>query len=171
MTRRIPLYGWLLVIAVALSVVSACSSSAAPQSSAPSGTVPSGTASAHLGVLEISGGYIPEPASPDVAAAYFTVVNHGSTPDTLVKVTTSVTRNVMAMTETSKGGAGTMTDLREVVVPGHGSFRFSPGHAHLMLQRPDRRLAVGDHVTMSVTFAHAGTARLVLPVVPLGGPG
>ncbi len=155
------------VVPVAL-VMSACSSSgsATPRSAAPS--APSvATASAELGALRITGGYIPEPASPDVAAAYFTVTNTGSTPDTLDEVTTNVTRHVMTMTETDNGGSGSMTNLPKVVVPAHGTFRFVPGHAHLMLEQPRRPLTTGDRVKMTVTFSHAGTTTLTLPVVPL----
>jgi copper(I)-binding protein len=131
---------------------------------------PAGTAHASIGDLTITGGYIPQPASTDVAAAYFTVTNSGSTADTITKVTTSVTSNVMAMTETDKGSVGTMTDLSTVTVPAHGSVSLTPGHAHLMLQNPTRSLKNGDKVSMTITFRHAGTLTLTLPVVPLTGP-
>ena len=63
-----------------------------------------------------------------------------------------------------------MTALPHVVVPAHGVFRFAEGHAHLMLQNPDEKLRQGDTVRMTITFAHAGTVRLVLPVDGFLGP-
>lgn len=131
---------------------------------------PAGTATAHIGHLTITGGYIPQPASPDVAAAYFTVANSGSSADTLTRVTTDVTRSVMPMNESDSGATGSMTDLPRVRIPAHGSFRFRPGHAHLMLEKPDRALRKGDRVQMRITFARAGTVTLTVPVVGLTGP-
>lgn len=160
-------------IVVAVAALSACSSSRSHPSAAGrtvSATATQATGSAHVGDLTITGGYIPQPASPDVAAAYFTVTNSGSSADTLTKVVTSVTTKVMAMTETDSGATGAMTDLLKVVVPAHGSFAFTPGHAHLMLQNPARALREGDRVSMTVTFARAGTVVLTLPVLSVTGP-
>jgi len=139
----------------------------APASGAPSAP---GAATARIGELTISGGYIPQPASPDVAAAYFTVANAGATPDTLAKVTTNVATTVKAMSETDHGATGSMTGLGRVTVPAHGSFRFTQGHAHLMLENPTRTLRQGDRVVMTITFARAGSVTLTLPVVGLTGP-
>ncbi|MEO9137582.1 MAG: copper chaperone PCu(A)C [Jatrophihabitans sp.] len=161
----------LVLLATAAVSLTACSSDGgAAKNAAPSSQAPAGTAHADLGDLHISGGYIPQPASPDVAAAYFTVTNDGSSADTLTRVTTDVTSNVMAMGESDHDGAGSMTDLSQVVVPAHGAFRFTPRHAHLMLQKPTRPLKAGQMVSMTITFTHAGTVRLDLPVVPISGP-
>lgn len=129
-----------------------------------------GTAHGTIGDLAVSGGYIPQPASPSVAAAYFTVTNRGPVPDALIKVTSSVTRQVTAMRETDAGGVGTMTDLTALTVPAHGSTRLTAGHAHLMLDDPSRPLRAGDRITMTITFRRAGTLALTLPVVPVTGP-
>lgn len=159
-----------LLAAGALGLTGCSSDGDQARSAAPSTEAPAGTAHADLGDLHISGGYIPQPASPDVAAAYFTVTNAGSSADTLASVTTDVTSDVMAMGESDHDGAGSMTDLPKVVVPAHGSFRFTPRHAHLMLQKPTRPLKDGQTVSMTITFTHAGTVRLDLPVVPISGP-
>ncbi len=143
-------------------------SMSAPMPGVPPLPVP--LASGRVGDLVVSGGYLPEPASPDVAAAYLTVANSGPESDTLTRVTAPLASSVMAMTETDRDGVGVMTDLSPVIVPGHGSFRFSPGRAHLMLQHPDRVLREGQRVTVTLTFAHAGALTLELPVVGLTGP-
>jgi uncharacterized membrane protein YgcG len=69
----------------------------------------------------------------------------------------------MAMSE----GADTMVALGPVKIPAHGRVDFTPGHDHLMLQGLTRKLKVGQHVTVSLRFAHAGLIRVVIPVVPL----
>lgn len=167
----------LATIGLTLALLTATGCSAGPQPTAPTPTttaahssLAANTAHASIGALTLTGGYIPQPASPDVAAAYFTVTNTSSTPDTMTTVTTNVTAAVMPMQETTHNGVGTMTDLAAVPIPAHGSVQLTPGHAHLMLQKPTRTLHAGDQVTMTITFAHAGTLTLTLPVVPLTGP-
>ena len=157
--------------------LAACSSSGTHSSGtpAPSGGsaatagVP-GTGHASIGSLRITDAYVPQQASPDVAAAYFVVTNDGATADELTRVTSSVTSDITAMTETDNGSSGSMTDLTRVVVPAHGSFTFRPGRQHLMLEKPSKQLRQGDHVTLTLTFARAGTVRLVVPVTGFGGP-
>ena len=143
--------------------------SARTNRSSPSSAVAVSTGHASIGRLTITGGYIPQPASPDVAAAYLTISNAGGTADSVTKLTTSVTGAVMAMNETDHDGVGTMTGLRTVTIPAHGRVSLTPGHSHLMLENPTSRLRVGQHVSIAITFAHAGTVTLIVPVVPITG--
>ena len=162
-----------LLAAAVTSALAACSSSAASHHGSAHGSASSTnamTAQVAIGDLRISGGYIPQQASPDVASAYFTVENTGRQADTLSRVTTNVTSEVMAMTETDQGATGSMTDLPKVVIPAHGTYRFTQGHAHLMLEKPSHMLKRGEKVAMTITFARGGTVRLVLPVVGFSGP-
>jgi copper(I)-binding protein len=62
-----------------------------------------------------------------------------------------------------------MTDMMQVSIPAHGTVRFEPDHAHLMLEHPSA-LKAGDHVTMTLTFRHAGPVTVTLPVLPYGSP-
>lgn len=157
-------------VVVAVLAVTACSGRHPSRATPSAAAVQTSLGSAVLGDLRLSGGYIPEPASPDVASAYLTITDTGRHADRVTAVVTNVTSSVMAMQETSHGGAGTMTDIAALTVPAHGSVALSPGHAHLMLDNPTRILRTGDTVTMSVTFATAGTVTVVLPVVPITGP-
>ena len=134
------------------------------------GTAVAGTGHASVGNLVLTDAYIPEPAAPDVAAAYLTITNNGSIADTITKLSTSVTNDVQAMSETTSGTAGTMTDLSKVTIPAHASVKLVQGHSHLMLSNPTRHLKTGDEVTLTITFTHAGTVTLTLPVVPVTGP-
>ncbi|HEY7432311.1 MAG TPA: copper chaperone PCu(A)C [Streptosporangiaceae bacterium] len=167
MTGHLATLGAALAAAVALTACTSSNGHAAP--STPSAHT-SSAVQATMGELTISGGYIPQPASPGVAAAYLTVTNHGPRPDTIRTVMTDVTAKVMPMTESDSGGVGSMTDLGPVTVPAHGSMSFTPGHAHLMLENPQRILKQGDRVRMTITFAQSGTVTLTLPVVGLTGP-
>ncbi|TQN43738.1 copper(I)-binding protein [Blastococcus colisei] len=148
----------------------------APSTSSPPSatTAPAGGAIEHvqatLGELSAGDGYVREPASPSVAAAYLTIVNNGDTDDRLIFVTSDVAAMVMPMTETSEDGVGTMTDLDEVVVPAHDAFRFRSGAAHLMLEPLKTAPAAGDTVTLTLTFERAGAVDIVLPVEPINAP-
>ena len=123
---------------------------------------------ARLGELTVADGYVREPASPSVAAAYLTVTNGGDADDRLTCVSSDVAGQAMPMTETTEGGVGSMTPLDDVVVPAHGSFRFSPGRAHLMLEELTTTPAVGDTVQLTLTFQRAGALTVELPVEPIG---
>ncbi|HEV7210469.1 MAG TPA: copper chaperone PCu(A)C [Blastococcus sp.] len=123
------------------------------------------------GSLLLGDGYVPEPASPDVAAAYLTVVNTGDSPARLTAVHSDLATMVMPMTETSSGGIGSMAPLTKVVVPAHGSFRFTPGAAHLMLEHPHPLPTTGGTVPLTLTFSPGGAVTVALPVTPIGSSG
>jgi copper(I)-binding protein len=176
-----PAIGWLPRFGVTAAIVALCSGLVACSSvtgsaggsrisSQIASTSPSTAAAVTIGDLTLTGGYIPQPASPDVAAAYLTIVNNGATADTMTKVITNVTSDVMAMTETDQGGVGTMTDITQVTIAAHSSYTFTPGHAHLMLQNPKVTLKAGDSVALTISFAHAGTVQIELPVDSITGP-
>lgn len=122
---------------------------------------------ATAGDLRIAAGYVPSPASPDVAAAYFTVINSGSTADTLVSATSDAsTTTTMHRTE---GGA--MVMITSFDIPADGDAAFAPGADHLMLEGLTRTLDKGARVTLTLTFAKAGTMTVTVPVTgyPTGG--
>lgn len=165
---------------VLVGLLSGCGSdAAAPDAS--SSTSTSGTSvpeeasiddiQATVGDLTLGDGYVREPASPSVAAAYLTILNGGDAEDRLISVTSDVAETVMPMTEVSQGGVGTMTGLDEVVLPAHDAVRFQRGTAHLMLDPLTTVPAVGDTVTLTLTFERAGAVDVVVPVEPIGAAG
>ncbi|MFG1827504.1 copper chaperone PCu(A)C [Microbispora bryophytorum] len=114
--------------------------------------------------LRVTGAYVPQPASPDVAAAYFTVTNSGNVPAVLTGVHTDVSD--MSMMHENTGT--TMTMLHSVTVPAHGTVAFSPGRYHIMIESPARALKQGDHVTLMLSFAKLGQITVTAPVMPMG---
>ena len=164
----------LCAAALGATLLGACSGSPAPVTgptgSFPAGSSGAGLATARVGPLRITDGYLPQPASPDVAAAYLTVSNTGRTEDRLLRVSSAAAGRVTPMTETDHGGTGSMAELATVRIPAHGSFRFTPGHAHLMFEQRHGALREGDTVLLTLIFAHAGAVRLRVPVVAVTGP-
>lgn len=113
--------------------------------------------------LRVSRAYVPRPASPDVAAAYFTVTNSGDTGDELTGVTTDV--SAQAMMHQSTGG--TMRMLDEVPVPAHGRLIFAPGGYHVMIEHPIRSLRQGDHIRLTLRFRRSAAVTVEAPVEPV----
>ncbi|WP_203042373.1 copper chaperone PCu(A)C [Frankia sp. AgB1.8] len=130
----------------------------------------SGTGSADIGSLHISGAYIPQQTSQDEAAAYFAVTNKGDAADELVAVQATGAAQAMLHDTVEDGGVGTMTAMSDLTIPAHQTVRLTPGHEHLMIMNPVRRLAQGQTLVLTLTFTHAGSVSLVVPVVGLTGP-
>jgi copper(I)-binding protein len=117
-----------------------------------------------VGALTVVNAFLPQPASPDVAAIYFTVKNAGGRPDALVSVASAAASSSMLMTENQNG---TMGMLRSLQIPAHGRASLVPGRDHLMLEQPRGTLRVGQHVLVTLRFRRAGTLTVSVPVVPL----
>jgi periplasmic copper chaperone A len=114
--------------------------------------------------LRVVGAYVPRPASPDVAAAYFTVVDEGGAGDELTGVGSDVAAETMMHRSTGR----TMEMVGSVAVPARGRLVFRPGGYHVMLERPVRSLRPGDHVTLTLRFRRSAPITVRAPVEPIG---
>jgi periplasmic copper chaperone A len=117
-----------------------------------------------VGALTVVDAFLPQPASPDVAAIYLTVKNAGGRPDALVSASSASASSSILMTENPNGTMGLLRALR---IPAHGRASLVPGRDHLMLEQPDDPLSVGQHVLVTLRFRRAGTLTISVPVVPL----
>jgi copper(I)-binding protein len=124
------------------------------------------TAGGDIAALRITGGYVPQPANPTTAAAYFVVTNTGSTPDTLLSVSSGVSKSVTLHRTVEHGTSGVMVSVDSLAVPARGSLALAVGGNHVMLEEP-APLVVGQLVAVTLHFARAGSLTLRLPVVPL----
>lgn len=149
------------------SAASSSPASSIPPTSAAAAAAPRGSAS--LGTLTIADAYIPQPASPDVAAAYFTVTEHGGQGDVLLSATSVPASRATLMQESDSGAdAETMTDLPHgLAIPAQTSVALGPGGYHLMLTDPAAPLTAGGTVVLTLRFQHAGTVTLRVPVTSL----
>jgi copper(I)-binding protein len=174
---RLPLLTTAATLTVTALTVAGCArtTATAPAGGHPATPVGStatgrpGGVGARLGALTISDARIPLPASPDVAAAYATVRNTGRTADRLVTVATPVAGMAMLhrYQRTSNGAEVMVPVAAGASIPPGGTLVLQPGGMHLMLQPLRRALRVGDHVPLTLRFAHAGTLTLSVPVIPL----
>lgn len=164
------------VCALTALAATACSSASPGHRAAVSGGNPAAAASpspsprgsASAGPIRITGAYLPQPASPDVAAVYFTVADDSDQADVLVSAACVPSAQVSLMQESSSGGADSMTMLPSgLPIPAHGQVALAPDGYHVMLTDPAVPLEQGGTVLLTLHFAHAGNVLLEVPVTSL----
>jgi len=121
---------------------------------------------ASLGQLVITRAYIPDPATPALAAAFFTVTNTGPA-DRLMSVSTSEFRSsVLNRYVTATDGAESMVPVGAgLTIPAHGRLVLHPGGDHVMLAHPRSPLRQGTTARLRLQFSRAGSVTMVVPVV------
>lgn len=146
--RRSPWAALVVVLAVVVGVVAACGS----DSDSPGG-------------ITVSDARIPEPANPEVAAAYLTVTNGSSTDDVLESVTTSAGGDAELHRTTVTDGTSTMEAAGPVTVAAGDTLTLEPGGFHVMIMGPSEPLQTGDRVEVTLRFREAGEVSVEVPVV------
>jgi copper(I)-binding protein len=128
--------------------------------------------------LEIYDACAPAPAAPDVGSLYFTVVNVGSEPDTLLAIETSAGGRATLHEMVSEDGVMRMQATGPIAIPTRDTLRLRPGGYHVMLSDLPHRPAVGDTLAVVLSFARRGTIEFAAPVLTytevvrlLGEPG
>jgi copper(I)-binding protein len=160
--------GVVALSAAGCSASSTAAGSNAAASGATASAAPQPRGSASAAGIVVSGAYIPQPATADVAAAYFTITDTGGRSDVLTSATSVPSAQASLMSETTSGGAETMTMLPGgLTVPAHGSVTLAPDGDHLMLTDPATALKQGGTVELTLHFEHAGTVRIAVPVTSL----
>ncbi|MFF7641753.1 copper chaperone PCu(A)C [Streptomyces canus] len=109
--------------------------------------------------LTVSGAYIPQPVSADMAAGYLTISNPGSSKDELTSVTSD--DGEVTMHETT-GGA--MEQVSRLPVPAHGQLVFKSGANHLMFEKLKQTPKQGGTVTVQLHFATSDPVVVKMPV-------
>jgi periplasmic copper chaperone A len=104
--------------------------------------------------LTVTGAYIPEPLSGDMAAGFLTIDNAGDADDTLTSVTTPLAATV----------DNAMRPVDSFPVPAGGQLRLDRGGNHLMLLDLTRRPAQGDTATLELHFAESDPITLRIPI-------
>ena len=110
-----------------------------------------------VGDLRITQGFAYEPIIQSSGAAYFTVENRGSTPDTLLGVSSSAAAGAML-----HGGA--MAHMSALEIPAGATIALRSGDTHVMLSDFTTMPRAGDSLPVTLQFARAGSVTLQLPV-------
>ena len=143
----------------------------------PVGAAGAPTPGTTVGDITVGGAYVREPASPDVVAAYLSITNNGTQPDTLESVATGAAKKAElhdvpgARPGPATGQAGTEHRATgPLTIPPGATVTLSPGRGHIMLENPTGRLKPGDRVSLVLTFSLAGQVLVEAPVVAIADP-
>jgi len=125
------------------------------------------------GDLTISGAWArATPPGAPTAGAYLTISNRGSSDDTLVAVASPAAASSELHQMAMNNGVMTMRALPDgIVIPAGQSVSLTPDGYHVMLVSLAAPLKVGTTVPLTLTFAHAGSVEVNLPVLPIGSKG
>ncbi|MGJ5754723.1 hypothetical protein FB563_2904 [Streptomyces puniciscabiei] len=110
--------------------------------------------------LSVSGPYIPQPVSADMAAGFLTITNNGGTQDELTGVTSDAAGQITM--HSTMGGA--MQEKSSFAIPAHGQLVFKSGGNHLMFEKLRHQPKKGQTVTVKLTFAQSGPLTVEMPV-------
>lgn len=121
-------------------------------------------ASATLGDIKISDGFAFAPITEESGAAYLTLRNTGAAADTLSGISSTIAAMAGVHGSMTAGGGSMMLRLKDLAVPAGGEVTLKPGGAHLMLEGLNRLPKAGDSIPLTLTFRHAGTITVELPV-------
>jgi copper(I)-binding protein len=151
----------LAAIVVALAGAVALARGAMPQ------VASTGGATADSAPIVISGAYVRQPASPELAAVYLTIYNTTGTPDTLTTVTSGSGEESSIHTEVNSSMVENTTGL---LIPAHSSVVLKPTTGHIMIQKLYGTLAAGQSVNLELDFVHAGPILVTAPVIGIYAP-
>ena len=87
------------------------------------------------------------------AGGYFFLHNGARQPIVLVSARSAAFGHVMMHKSVEEGGLSRMLPVERVEVPAGGKVTFAPGAFHLMLMQPNRKVAVGDRIKITLEFA------------------
>lgn len=92
-----------------------------------------------------------------VSAAYGTIANHGTEPDSLIAISSPAAPLIEVHQMVEQEGMLRMRGMKwpVVIAPGD-SLAMAPGGTHLMLMELHQSLQLGDSVTLRLSFASAG---------------
>ena len=108
------------------------------------------------------------PNGAQVAGGYVTIVNHGSTADTLTGGSLVAAEKAEVHDMTTDNGVMRMRATGPLDIPAGGAVTLSPSGRHLMFTGLKRGLKKGEQVDGTLTFARAGTVPVRFDVEAIG---
>jgi copper(I)-binding protein len=103
-------------------------------------------------------------AAGTTGAGFFTLINGGKAPDSLIAAESPVARKVEIHRSSMAGGVMRMNRLDRVPIPPGGRVIFAPGGYHLMLMNLAKPLNPGDRFPLTLVFASGARAPVEMVV-------
>lgn len=146
---------FIVVSLLLFSSLSACSA-------APPGSRGNAAPSTNSGIV------VAEPqarASIPNGAVYMILTNAGTSDDTLLKIETDAAQSAeLHETQIDEQGVMRMKPVERLPLPAGESVSLEAGGKHIMLIDLKEGLAVGDHLSLTLTFEKAGTQIVEIPI-------
>jgi periplasmic copper chaperone A len=121
---------------------------------------------ARLGDLQIIHPAIPMRPG-QTAAGYMTIHNHGTAPDSLIAITSTVAaRTELHESRVSADGIATMGPVAILEIPAGGTVEMQPGGLHIMFMGLETPLAEGAMLPVTLSFERAGEVTVDFMVEP-----
>jgi hypothetical protein len=97
--------------------------------------------------------------------AYLSIMNHGTSDDALVAVSTPAAERTSIHETTMENDVMKMSEVARFVVPAGATVDLLPAGPHLMLMGLRAPLRQGDSIPLTLTFEKAGEVKADAPVV------
>jgi copper(I)-binding protein len=118
------------------------------------------TGCSRSGSVGLGNAYIPAPTTPGLSVAYLQIRNNG-TADELVGAHTSIGGTVSLRAPVRHGTQVTaMRDVAAIQIPADSTVRLDPNSYHLLITGANG-MRSGKAITLTLTFAHAGTLSVI----------
>jgi len=111
--------------------------------------------------IALSTAYVPQPSAPGRTVAYLIIRNNGGR-DRLVSARTSVGGRVTFQAAGPDGAADPRT-ISSIPIPAGATVRLVPNGLHLLITGAGQ-LRGGKDITLTLTFAHAGSVSVLAQV-------
>lgn len=161
--RRGPMAALLMLMALSVALVAVACGGDDDDDDANGDSTPAVTDGTKLGNLTISGEWV-RPTTNEVSAAYLTVHNSG-VADALIKASTPLTSTVQLHEVITEGSSSKMQEKAGgFPVPTNGMLELKPGGFHIMLMDLKAPIAIGETVSLTLTFEKAGEVTIEAPV-------
>jgi copper(I)-binding protein len=118
--------------------------------------------------IQVRDAYSHESVLGRVGVVYFTVVNRGTRPDTLVDVEVSGALVAMVHDQVAQGDMVEMRHVGPLPIPPHSTVVLKPGGLHVMMEGLERAPVAGDTLTVTARFAGGQEVVVRAPVLPYG---
>lgn len=108
------------------------------------------------------------PAGARTGAVYVTLINNGSSSDSLLSAATPVADQVQFHSASEENGVSRMREMRSVEVTPGAQVAFSPGGLHIMVVGLKQPLKEGQSFALTLNFEKAGKIEVMVPIAKVG---
>ncbi len=102
-----------------------------------------------------------------MSAAYFTIHNVGSVPDSLVQVSSNASKDVQIHLSYMNDGIMVMEEQPFVAIQASEQIPFQPGGYHIMIIQPTNDMEEGDSISLSLYFK---SGMIIEETIQVGNP-